>query len=91
MVYFYRQLYYRVSLLSPPITMNVYALMGCLFCIGLSIGVVLAVGMLFVYQVRTLVGGGGVCSVVRASRVRFWSVHGVLRSSYFGGFWYFWP
>ncbi|KAF0289027.1 Palmitoyltransferase ZDHHC6 [Amphibalanus amphitrite] len=47
-------LYYRVSLLAPPITMNVYALMGCLFCIGLSIGVVLAVGMLFVYQALSI-------------------------------------
>ena len=78
-VYFCRQLYYRVSLLSPPITMNVYALMGCLFCIGLSIGVVLAVGMLFVYQVRPPVGWGMLCGpgVAGSNRGRFTGCYAV--------------
>ena len=62
---FVLQVYYRFSV--TPISMNVYVLMGCLFCIGLSIGVVLAVGMLFVYQVRSR---RGVRAVIGMSCVR---------------------
>jgi hypothetical protein len=34
------------------VVLSVYALVFCVFCLGLSIGVVLAVGMLLYFQVR---------------------------------------
>jgi palmitoyltransferase len=37
---------------EPMVVLSVYALIFCVFCLGLSIGVVLAVGMLLYFQVR---------------------------------------
>ncbi|XP_037069674.1 palmitoyltransferase ZDHHC6-like [Pollicipes pollicipes] len=47
-------IYFRFSPGLVPVTMNIYVLMACLFCVGLSVGVVLAVGMLFVYQTLSI-------------------------------------
>lgn len=37
---------------EPMVVLSVYAVVFCVFCLGLSIGVVLAVGMLLYFQVR---------------------------------------
>jgi len=37
---------------EPMVILSVYTLVFCVFCLGLSIGVVLAVGMLLYFQVR---------------------------------------
>ncbi|XP_065335357.1 palmitoyltransferase ZDHHC6 [Cloeon dipterum] len=40
---------------GPIITFTLYGLVGCVFCLGLSIGVVLAVGMLLYFQMRAII------------------------------------
>lgn len=37
---------------EPLVVLSVYALIFCVFCLGLSVGVVFAVGMLLYFQVR---------------------------------------
>ncbi|KAJ4434327.1 hypothetical protein ANN_22884 [Periplaneta americana] len=40
---------------EPIVVLSVYSLVFCVFCLGLSIGVVLAVGMLLYFQLRSIV------------------------------------
>ncbi|XP_059468335.1 palmitoyltransferase ZDHHC6 [Neocloeon triangulifer] len=40
---------------GPIITFTLYGLVGCVFCLGLAIGVVLAVGMLLYFQMRAII------------------------------------
>lgn len=40
---------------EPLVVLSVYALIFCVFCLGLSVGVVLAVGMLLYFQLRSII------------------------------------
>ena len=56
---------------EPIVVLSVYSLVFCVFSLGLSIGVVLAVGMLLYFQVRAVVTVNIYCGYCQGGKINF--------------------